>query len=132
MQNLIFDVLDDDYNEFLENIYTTYKLSKKISLDSFKEKYMLNRLVFYNAEPEQRGKNTMTVPDDNTRCTARVWGGKESVYRKEDGIWNYGYRCKRKCLSGNDFCVLHCKNQPHGIYSLDPPHNHYDKYKIDC
>lgn len=131
MQNLIFDVLDDDYNEFLNYIYTTYKLSKKISLDTFKEKYKLNRLVFYNSESEKRGTNTISVPDDKLRCVARVWGGKDSVYKTENGNWNYGYRCKRRCLSDKQFCVLHCKSQTHGIYSLDPPHNHYDKYKID-
>jgi hypothetical protein len=130
MQEIVFEILENDYNDFLKDLYKKYGISKHMSFDDFKKKYSLNRLVFYKTKTLVKRKNNTAIPNDRIRCTARVWGGKESVI-KNDGIWSYGYRCKRRISSHTGFCLLHSKKQPHGIYNLEPPHNHYDKYKID-
>lgn len=130
MQNIIFEILEDDYNDFLKKIYDMYSLSNHINYNEFKDSYKLNRLVFYNTQKTVRGKNKCTIIEDNIRCTARVWGGKDSVIKK-NGIWYYGHRCKRKSINNTNMCILHSKKQPHGIYNLPPPHNHYEKYKFE-
>ena len=128
MQNILFEILENDYNKFLLKIYKSYGLNKHITFEKLKEKYKLQRIVFYKTKIQKKAKYNIQLPDNDNRCIARVWGGKESVIKK-DGIWSYGYRCKRKKCSNIDFCKLHMEKQPHGIYNLEPPHNHYNKYK---
>ena len=129
----MFEVLNDDYNMMLTTLYNTYGLDKYTTLEHIKEKYTLNRLVFHK-QPKlvirKKLKNNITTPPDCNRCIARVWGGKDSV-KKHGSSWVCGHRCKRNRNNGNDFCQLHSIKQPHGIYNLVPPHNHYDKYKIE-
>ena len=127
--SIIYSILDDDINNMLKSIVSKYGEIGNFNENSLSN-YKLNKIVFYRVRLYNMSRKKNYIPPDNCRCISRIWGGKESV-RKENGKWVYGYRCSRYKISPSNFCKLHSKKNPHGIYNLDPPHNHYEKYKFE-
>jgi len=127
--SLIYQVLEEDINNMLGSIVSKYGQIGGFTNESLTN-YKINKLIFYRNKLYNISRKKNYIPPDNCRCISRIWGGKESV-RKENGKWVYGYRCSKYKLYPNDFCKIHSKNNPHGIYNLEPPHNHYDKYKFE-
>ena len=125
----IYNVLDDDINNMLKSVVSKYGSIGNFTINDLSN-YKLDKLVFFQTKLYNISRKKNYVPHDKFRCMARIWGGKESV-RKNNDKWIVGYRCSKYKIYPHEFCKMHCNNNPHGVYNLEPPHNHYDKYKFE-
>jgi len=82
-------------------------------------------------------KSYSYIPNQSHRCKARCWGGKKSVkYNPINKKWSYGTQCKRYKLHNSMFCKTHHNislssyGLTHGTITQQPPHPHYNKYKL--
>ena len=134
LNEIINEIINDDYNKFLNNIYTKFEKDIPISSDIFINNYSLNKLIFVPEKPKKKYNKKKISQSD--RCMARTWGGKGSVkYDSINKLWNYGYQCSRK-KNNCDYCTLHYQQTlrpsglSHGRIDGPVPHNHYLKYKL--
>ena len=134
LNNIIRDVIEEDYNNFIKNIYQKYQYSIDLSYQEFMNQYSMKKLIIL-AQPSKK-KYNMNLPNPEHRCMARVWGGKDSVfYDDENEKWNFGYQCSRRKNKNSDYCTIHYRQSirsyglSHGRVDGIVPHNHYLKYK---
>ena len=139
------NIIQEDYDNFLECIYTKYGVVGGFSLEQLKERYHIDKLIIIKEPKKKIIKHKAAIK--SLRCKARTWGGKESVkYNRIENKWIYGYQCSRTCIHKQEYCKTHYKQTltnyglTHGRIDQEPSHNHYLKYKrvyallnnIDC
>jgi hypothetical protein len=131
------DIIIEDIKNMINSLYNNY--NSKYSLECLYERYIPNISIEKksdtNIKKRIKLKKKNTIPELKYRCFARCWGGEKSVaYNPITKKWKYGYQCTRY-KSIDTFCLTHYKQfkssvgLTHGIYSNDPPHPHYLKYK---
>ena len=127
----LLESLNNDLEIFLKDLTNKYG-NNKFTFDELKQKYQ-----FINIKPIDsiKCKNNYSKKhiDINDRCQARIWGetgcSRPIVkYDKKNNKWIYGQLCKRKAFIGN-LCKSHSKKLPHGLFTEEPPHRHFDKFK---
>ena len=128
------ETLNSDFNNFLESISNRFGLLGNFDKSILIEKYPFDKLIINKKNPNK--KIIHRIAPNNYRCSARVWGGKESVYYcPRQKKWVYGNQCSRSCYQNKKYCKTHYNQSisdhglTHGDFNKDPPHNHYLKYK---
>ena len=106
----------ESYDSNTEYIYKTLKIKKLNSVAESKERTQFKKGTKHS------------VAEGDSRCCGRIWGGKHTVKKTENG-WVYGIQCSRKKHSCERYCLIHLRSLTHGDFFQDPPHNHYEKYK---
>jgi hypothetical protein len=105
--------------------------------------YNINQLEYLlkryspNINFNENKNNNYNKNKKKYRCIARCWGGKISVkYNPITKKWTYGTQCKKYTIDSSQFCKIHYKQTlrtyglTHGTIYSNPPHPHYNKYKI--
>lgn len=134
------NIIIDDIKLLIKYLHTNY--NSKFNLDFLYERYVPNiSIEKKNKIPEnkstklKKNKKKNYIPANCNRCIARCWGGEKSVtYNIITKKWTYGTQCSRYKFRAN-YCLTHYKQSisnygcTHGIFSEDPPHPHYNKYR---
>jgi hypothetical protein len=131
------DIIIEDIKNMINSLNNNYK--SKYSLEFLYERYIPNisieKKTDKNIKKRIKLKKKNKIPELKYRCIARCWGGEKSVsYNPITKKWKYGYQCTRY-KSIDKFCLTHYKQfkssigLTHGIYTNEPPHPHYLKYK---
>jgi hypothetical protein len=131
------DIIIEDIKNMIQSLNNNY--NSKYSLEFLYERYIPNISIEKKSvkisKKRIKLKKKNKIPELNYRCIARCWGGEKSVsYNPITKKWTYGYQCTRH-KSIDTFCLTHYKQLKsssgltHGIFSDDPPHPHYLKYK---
>ena len=134
--------MDQVIQSDIENlIQCLHQYNDKFSLDFLRNRYLPNITIkkpkLVKKTYEKRAKKTSKhfVPDQKYRCIARCWGDNPPVkYDVKTKSWIYGKQCSRY-KTNDDYCAIHYKQYlssqglKHGVFSRDPPHCHYNKYK---
>jgi hypothetical protein len=133
------DIIIEDIKNMIKSLNNNY--NSKYSLELLYDRYIPNISIENNSEKtikkriNLKKKNKNKVPELKYRCIARCWGGENSVsYNPITKKWKFGYQCSRH-KSIDRFCLTHYKQfksslgLTHGIFTEEPPHPHYLKYK---
>ena len=131
--------MNDIIIEDIKNMIKSIHIESNYSLEFLYERYIPNISIEKKFEKKKKkitnSKKKNNIPELKYRCIARCWGGEKSVnYDPINKKWTYGYQCTRY-KSIDTFCLTHYKQfksnfgLTHGIFSEEPPHPHYLKYK---
>ena len=131
-------ILEDDIENLIKCLH---QYNSEFSLEFLRNRYLPNITIkkpkVVKKTYQKRSKKTSNhfVPHKKYRCIARCWGGETPVkYDVKTNTWIYGKQCSRYKTNG-DYCAIHYKQYlspqglKHGVFSRDPPHCHYNKYK---
>jgi hypothetical protein len=141
------NIIIDDIKLLIKYLYNNY--NSKYDLDFLYKRYVPNISIEKKNEISENKLNKSNksnkfikfkkrnyIPSKCNRCIARCWGGEKSVkYNIITKKWTYGTQCSRYKFREN-YCLTHYKQSisnygcTHGIFSEEPPHPHYNKYKI--
>ena len=133
LKDFINQTINNDIEHLLE---TLDRLNEKSNIEQLKQTYMPD--IDFNKKKEKTiiFKKKTKKNNHSERCTARCWGGANPVeYDHEKKKWIYGKQCKKKSVN-NGYCTIHYKHSlrtnglTNGDFFKDPPHMHYEKYKI--
>ena len=137
-----FSFMNQIIVEDIENlIKSLHEYNSEFSLEFLRSRYLPD-ITIKKPKPTKKTyqkRSTQTskhfVPDQQYRCIARCWGDDPPVkYDVKTKTWIYGKQCSRYKTNG-DYCAIHYKQYlspqglKHGVFSRDPPHSHYNKYK---
>ena len=134
IDSILVSLLNSDMEQMFKQIVKDYNDKvPEMTVDS------LNKM-FKISEVKRIGESKLTnacgkPPEklsDNHRCMARIWGSTPPVayYCHQKKKYIYGERCTRPKKGEGDYCGLHMKSLPHGIYGKLPPHEHFEKYLV--
>ena len=126
----------------IENLVETLsKYNSNFSLEFLRNRYLPNinikkeKNTVKKIQTKPRKSTKHFVPRIEYRCIARCWGDETPVkYDVKNKTWIYGKQCSKYKTNG-DYCKIHYKQYlssqglKHGVFSRDPPHSHYNKYK---
>lgn len=132
---LLINHLYNNYNSKFDLDFLYKRYIPNISIEKKNEKSE-NKSNKYNSNKYNKSnKQKKYIPVKCNRCIARCWGGEKSVkYNIITKKWTYGTQCSRYKFR-EKYCLTHYKQSisnygcTHGIFSEDPPHPHYNKYK---
>lgn len=108
----------DNKNELTTNI----KINIKPHNENDKKK-IKKKIASYNLKKKTKNtgishKRKNTIPKQNERCIARVWGNGKIIESKKEII--YGDRCSKKKLTDSKYCHMHKNNNAHGDFGKIP------------
>tara|TARA_Y100000389_G_C17281269_1_gene423072 strand:+ start:113 stop:538 length:426 start_codon:yes stop_codon:yes gene_type:complete len=134
-EDIFLELLNNDMENMFKRIVKDFKDSVHENKKNEFTVENLSRVFKIDGIKRIREKKTIKVKEissDNHRCMARIWGSTPPVayYCHIKQKYIYGERCTRPKKGEGDYCGLHIKNLPHGIYGKLPPHEHFEKYLV--
>ena len=135
LDRIFLDLLNNDMEVMFRKIVRDYKDKiPELSVESLNKTFGIESIKRINQSKftDPQVKPVVSSVNDQDRCMARIWGSTPPIayYCDKQQKYIYGERCSRPKKKDCQFCGLHAKRQPHGIYGKLPPHEHFEKYLV--